>query len=83
MPCEAQASSQGFHDPFASCLERSYREYIQQDRKVDLNVYSLLKIKGGKTIVTLSIFYANKFQFWLLTMVLDFIAGVELMRWSH
>jgi len=79
MPCEAQAYSQGFHDPFASCLERSYREYIQQNGKVDLNVYSLLELKGGKPIVIFSIFNVDQFQFWLLTMVFDLIAGLELM----
>jgi len=79
MPFEAQASSQGFYDSFTSCLERSYREYIQQNGKFELNVYSLLEVKGGKTIVILSIFYVDRFQFWLLTMVFNLIAGLELM----
>jgi len=70
MPCEAQASSQGFYDPFASYLERSYREYIQQNGKIDLNFYSLLEVKGGKTVVIFYILYVDQFQFWLLTMVL-------------
>lgn len=83
MPCEAQKSSQGFYDPFSSYLERYYREYIQQNGKVDLNSYSLLEVKVGKTIVILSIFYANQFQFWLLVMVFDLIAGLELMWWLH
>jgi len=67
MPCEAQAFSQGFYDPFASCLERSYKEYAQQNGRVVLNVYSLLGAKGGKTILIFPIFYIAQFQFKLLT----------------
>lgn len=83
MPCEAQASSQSCYDPFASRLERSYKEHTQQNGKVVLNDYSLLETKGGKTLLNLFIFYTAQFQVWLLTMAMYLIACLELMRWLH
>ena len=83
MPCEAQASSQGSYGLIASFLEGSYGEYTQHNGKSVLNVYSLLQAKGGEIVVIFPIYYIAQYQYWLMTMVMFLIAGLELMQWLH
>jgi len=83
IPCEAQASFQGYYDRIASYLDGSYKEYTQHKGKSPLNVYSLLQAKGGKTCLIFPIYLTAQFQSCLLTMILYLIAGLELMWWLH
>ena len=67
-----------YHDKIAQWLEDSYNRNIRRNGKIMLTLF--LDVEGKRDMF---LSFVDLLPFFLMTLDLVFIAGLELLRWLH